>query len=139
MLRNSVAEMEELLRLQKEIEEKDAFILSQRSKKDTIVFRDSVQAELRANEMEMSSAKNSPQHYMDGEGSRKRESEEWKRLYLGFKFELDNLQIYIANAVREKEDYPRGEIRRSNTVNTGRRMKANLDRKHLEEMWCFKL
>lgn len=124
MLRNSLAEMEawklkarekkhvnaalrsvteEMLRLQKEMEEKDAFILSQMSKKDTARFRDPVQAELRAKEMELSNAKNRLRLYTDGEGSREREAEKWKRLYLGLKFEFDNLQIYSANAVREED------------------------------------
>jgi len=124
MLRNSLAEMEawklkarekkhvnaalrsvteEMLRLQKEMEEKDAFILSQMSKKDTARFRNPVQAELRAKEMELSNAKNRLRLYTDGEGSREREAEKWKRLYLGLKFEFDNLQIYSANAVREED------------------------------------
>jgi hypothetical protein len=130
MLRNSLAEMEEwkvkaqgkkhvdaalrsvtdeMLRLQKELEEKDAFMLSQMSKKDRVGFRDSVmQAELGAKERSPFNAKTRLRHYTDGEGSREPEAEKWKRLYLGLKFELDNLQIHKANGVRENEDHTGG-------------------------------
>lgn len=160
MLRNSLAEIEqlklktqlekkqldaalrsvtdEMMRLQKEMEEKDAFILSQMSKKDTAGFRDSVQAEVRAKEMELSNANNRLRHYTDGEGSREREAEKWKRLYLGLKLEIDNLQIYSAKAVRE-EDHSGGEICRSSTGSRSRRLESNLDRKPQEEMGRFKV
>lgn len=90
--------IEEMMRLQRKIEENDAFILSQMSEKDAAGVRDSVQAEVGAKDMELSRARNPPWCYMDGIGSREREVEKWKRLYLGLKLGLEKLQIYKANA-----------------------------------------
>lgn len=154
MLRNSVAEMEkwklkakekrhvdaalrsvtdEIMRLQKEIEEKNAFILSQMSNKNRIGFGDSVrQAELGAKGKSLSNPQSRLRNYNDGEGSRGREAEKWKRLYLGLKFELDNLQIYKGNPLRDNEDHTAGESGRS------RRLDGNLDRTHSEEIGRFK-
>ncbi|XP_057847454.1 uncharacterized protein LOC131057333 isoform X2 [Cryptomeria japonica] len=85
---------DEILRLQKEVDDKDSIIKQLCHRKETVIgVTEILEAELRAKELELSNAKNMLKEYADVERNREREVDKWKRLYLGIKRELDNLHI----------------------------------------------